>query len=199
MAQHRCDLPDAGACRHTLGPMWTSASKIGGTPGASYLRRRRIWGPKKWPESVRWIGHRVGIRGLPEWSAGCVVYGYTDEKGVVASVDLEALDKDGGRGDELRRGRWRRHRGRNAGCAFRVGSGRACIFVVPEPETALVLGTQHRDATMLATANGDAGYADIAQRLRDVTVPVKVVVPPNGDVRLATEAAAVCRAVVVRV
>lgn len=178
--------------------MWTLASKIGGTPGASYLRRRRIWGPRKWPESVRWIGHRVGISGLPQWSAGCVVYGYTNKDGVVASIGLEALDKDGWRGDELGRSRWRRYRGRKAGCAFRVGNGRACIFVVAGPEAALALGTQHRDATMLATANGDAGYADIAQRLRNVTVPVKFVVPPKGDVRLATEAADVCGAQVVQ-
>lgn len=175
--------------------MWSTASKIGGTPGAAYLRRRRIWEPRNWPESVRWIGHRVGIKGLPKWSAGCVVYGYTDPKGAIASVALEALDKDGWRGDELGNNRWRRYRGRKTGCAFRIGTGRACVFVVPDPEVALVLGARHRNATILAAANGDRGYADVARRLREVTVPVKFVVPPGGDSRLAVEAATVCGAV----
>ena len=140
----------------------------------------------------------MGIEELPKWSAGCVVYGYTDPQGVVASVGLEALDKDGWRGDELGRSRWRRHCGRKTGCAFRVGNGRDCVFVVADPEDALALGTRHGNATILATATGDAGYADVAQRLRDVSVPVTFVVPATADSRMAAEAAAVCNAEVVR-
>ncbi|MDE0178006.1 MAG: hypothetical protein OXP36_05360 [Gammaproteobacteria bacterium] len=115
-----------------------------------------------------------------------------------SSVGLEALDKDGWRGDELGGSRWRRYRGRKSGCAFRVGNGRTCIFIVADPEAALVLGAEHRDATILATASGEIGYTDIAKRLRQITVPVRMVVPPGGDPQLAGEAAAVSGAEVIQ-
>ena len=78
--------------------LWRAARSLEGTPGALYLRERRVaWGRRPFPAAVRWIAATTAayrdVRPVPpDGASGLILYAYrglTDRQ--VGAVQLEAI------------------------------------------------------------------------------------------------------------
>ena len=170
------------AHRAIAGRLWAAAVPADDTPARAYLAGRWVWPPDgigpSLPASVRWlprgaVGRDVAADwyGVPEHTAGALVFAYRLPGGDLAAVELEALLTDGTRPDP----RWRKTYGPRTGAAFEAAAGGRETVLCEGAVTALAARWLHPDCRVLATG-GTSGLEAVARQVKG-----RLVLKVDGD------------------
>ena len=162
--------------------LWAAAAPADRTPARTYLAGRWVWPPDgigpSLPASVRWLPRGTAGRdvaanwyGVPEHTAGAIVYAFRQPGGDLAAVELEALLTDGTRPDP----RWRRTYGLRTGAAFEAAAGGGETVLCEGAVTALAARWLHPDCRVLATG-GTSGLEAVARQVKG-----RLVLEVDGD------------------
>ena len=171
--------------------VWTDGVSAERTVGAQYLRqRRRCWGSRPLPPSVRWLPAAAGAFSLvrpapPPGTAGLLLYAFRGlEDRLVAGVQAEAVTADGLRLGWLPTGA---PRVSVAGSRFDAGRQRfevlsspsSRVFLVEGPLSALAAPAVFPDLLEGWTVVGVAGWAGFKRAAVGSARIVRVC--PDGD------------------
>ena len=165
--------------------IWAASVDANATPGRKYLAGRHIWPPEgigpKLPPDVRWLpasadpGMRKGWSGLPEGTAGALLFAFRLPSKEVRAIGVEGLCADGTQPTE----RFRRKVGTLTSAVFSVRRkhGDCGVLAIVEGEVSAIAASWYHMCDSVAVG-GTSGLDTVSS---DLVGERHVIIDVDGD------------------